>query len=314
MSEEKWVKAFKGFNHDMTCGLDGENRIQYEGGKSYEKMDMQSYFYAHKTPLDTFGYVTPASLVVCYIVKLSGVNEEKCGNKEIRGTKIRIGTQLGIADLVKSQIEYVEKCCTNKNNADVGKPATAGDRGTVTAGDYGVATSGDRGISTSGYSGIATAKNNGTATAGDYGVATVGCYGVAAAGNRGVATAGDSGIAFVNDEGIATAGYGGVAITGNYGVATAGRLGAVTSGYHGTATSRGSVTVGAKGVGTVRGNNVKIRGGLGALLVAAEENQDSYDIDTWATAVVDGENIKPDTWYCVKNGKFVEAQENENWR
>ena len=62
------------------------------------------------------------------------------------------------------------------------------------------------------------------------------------------------------------------------------------------------------GVGTVRGNNVKIRGGMGALLVAAEENPDNYNIMTWDLAVVDGEKIKPDTWYCVKDGKFVEVE------
>ena len=30
-------------------------------------------------------------------------------------------------------------------------------------------------------------------------------------------------------------------------------------------------------------------------------------VDTWAAVVVEGENIKPDTWYTVKDGKFVEA-------
>ena len=90
--------------------------------------------------------------------------------------------------------------------------------------------------------------------------------------------------------------------------ATAGDSGAATAGDYGAATSRGSVVVGENGVGTVRGNGVKIKGGLGAILTCAVEKEDSYDIETWAVAVVDGENIKADTWYTVKDGKFVECE------
>jgi len=53
---------------------------------------------------------------------------------------------------------------------------------------------------------------------------------------------------------------------------------------------------------------VKIKGGMGAILTCAVEKEDSYDIETWAVAVVDGENIKADTWYTVKDGKFVECE------
>ena len=98
------------------------------------------------------------------------------------------------------------------------------------------------------------------------------------------------------------------ATAGDSGAATAGNSGAATAGNYGAATSRGSVIVGKNGVGTVRGNGVKIKGGMGAILTCAVEKEDSYDIETWAVAVVDGENIKADTWYTVKDGKFVECE------
>ena len=98
------------------------------------------------------------------------------------------------------------------------------------------------------------------------------------------------------------------ATAGDSGAATAGDSGAATAGNYGAATSRGSVIVGKNGVGTVRGNGVKIKGGMGAILTCAVEKEDSYDIETWAVAVVDGENIKADTWYTVKDGKFVECE------
>ena len=90
--------------------------------------------------------------------------------------------------------------------------------------------------------------------------------------------------------------------------ATAGDCGAATAGDHGAATSRGSVTVGVNGAGLVRGNGVKIRGGLGAILVIAEEEENSYDLAHWKAVVVDGETVKADTWYKLMNGELVEAE------
>ena len=97
------------------------------------------------------------------------------------------------------------------------------------------------------------------------------------------------------------------ATAGDSGAATAGNCGAATAGYSGAATSRGSVSVGKNGVGTARGEGAKIKGDLGALLVCAIESERSYDVVTWAAAIVDGEKIKPDTWYTVENGDFVEV-------
>ena len=107
----------------------------------------------------------------------------------------------------------------------------------------------------------------------------------------------------------ATAGDSGAATAGNYGAATAGDSGAATAGNRGAATSRGSVAVGKNGVATVRGNNIKAKGGLGAIITIVVEQDDNYDIKEWKTLVVDGETIKEDTWYTLKDGEFVEVTE-----
>ena len=67
------------------------------------------------------------------------------------------------------------------------------------------------------------------------------------------------------------------------------------------------MNVGANGCGLVRGNNVKIKGGLGAVLVICEENKDDFDIKDWLAVVVDGVNIKPDTWYTLQDGELKEV-------
>ena len=134
----------------------------------------------------------------------------------------------------------------------------------------------------------------------DQKAATAGDSGAATAGYRGAATAGDSGAATAGDSGAATAGA--------YGAATAGYRGAATAGDRGAATAKGSVSVGKDGCGLVRGNDVKIKGGLGAVLVICEENADNWDIKEWLAFVVDGEDIKADTWYKLVDGKLVEAE------
>ena len=110
------------------------------------------------------------------------------------------------------------------------------------------------------------------------------------------------------DQKAATAGDSGAATAGDSGAATAGYRGAATAGAYGAATAKGSVSVGKNGCGLVRGNDVKIKGGLGAVLVICEENADNWDIKEWKAFVVDGTDIRADTWYKLVDGKLVEAE------
>ena len=121
----------------------------------------------------------------------------------------------------------------------------------------------------------------------------------ATAGYRGAATAGNYGAATAGDSGAATA--------GNYGAATAGNYGAATAGDYGAATARGKASTGSNGLSVARGNNVQVKGGIGAILVIAEEGEDTYDIVDWKAVLVDGEVVKADTWYRLENGELVEV-------
>ena len=119
--------------------------------------------------------------------------------------------------------------------------------------------------------------------------------------DRGAATAGEYGAATAGEYGAATAGYGGAA--------TAGDRGAATAGEYGAATSRGKSATGDYGLSVARGNGVKVKGGLNAVLVIAEESIWDCEIKDWKAVVVDGEKIKADTWYKLENGELVEVKE-----
>ena len=81
-----------------------------------------------------------------------------------------------------------------------------------------------------------------------------------------------------------------------------------TAGDSGAATSRGSSAVGQNGIACARGNGCRVKGGLGAVLVIAEENSGDYNIAAWKAVVVDGKTIKADTWYKLKDGELVEEK------
>ena len=334
------MKAFKGFNKDLTC-----RGFQYKVGETYEEEKAElcyTGFHVCESPVACLQHYRPATSVY-HEVELEKVSNERDTDTKRVGKKITIGAEIGIPEICRLTFEYVKEHCTNENSAEVGKPATAGEYGAATAGEYGAATAGEygaatagnngaakagnagaatagnRGAAMAGYAGAATAGYAGAATAGEYGAATAGEYGAATAGDRGAATAGEYGAATAGYAGAAMAGYAGAATAGNHGAATAGEYGAATAGYagtatagnHGAATSRGKSATGVKGLSVARGNDVRVKGGLGAVLVIAEENKNDCSVKEFATAIVDGKDIKADTWYKLENGKLVEADESK---
>ena len=117
---------------------------------------------------------------------------------------------------------------------------------------------------------ISKAKNSSNNNAGNYGAANAGDYGAANAGYRGAANAGDYGAAIVRAEGQA--------IVGNCGIAIA------------------------------FGNGAKAKGKKGALLVLAETDEKGY-IKNRRALIVDGEKIKEDTFYTLKNNRLVQEED-----
>ena len=277
---EQKIKAYKAFDKDLSC-----RGFKYKVGKEYEETGdikaCEKGFHACPYPLDVFGYYAPAGSRFCEVEQSGKIDDSE--SDKVCSSKIRIGAELDIRGLVKAAVSYVKERCTNEYNAELGKPAMTGDRGVATAGDRGAATAG----------------NCGVATAGDRGAATAGYRGVAMAGYRGVATAGYRGVATAGYRGVATAGYRGVAMAGYRGVAMAGDRGA--------ATARGKASTGYNGLSVARGKNVQVKGGIGAILVIAEERDDTYDIVDWKAVAVDGEVVKADTWYRLENGELVEV-------
>ena len=112
------------------------------------------------------------------------------------------------------------------------------------------------------------------------------------------------------DLGAASAtGYlGAASATGNRGAASAtGNLGAASAtGDQGAASATGKA-----GVALAAGCECKAMGALGCAICCVERGEwdgNTYPIIAVKAAIVDGETIKPDTWYRLENGEFVEVE------
>ena len=99
--------------------------------------------------------------------------------------------------------------------------------------------------------------------------------------------------------------------TGNRSAATnTGDCSAATNtGYQSAAEVSGKDSVAA-----VFGYEGRAKGALGCAIVVAERgdwNGETYPLIGIKAAIVDGETIKPDVWYTLKGGEFVEVKEED---
>ncbi len=263
------MKSYKGFNKDMTC-----RGFQYEEGKTYEvptAIVCSAGFHSCEYPLDCLTYYTPTSSVY-HEVEADGEISKTNEDTKLASTKIKIGAELSIAGLVKASIEYTSKRIKEKartNEGNKGASSATGYKGASSA---------------TGYKGASSAT-------GDYGASS-------ATGYKGASSA--------------TGDYGASSATGYCGASSA-------TGYKGASSSDN-----ATAVAVAWGPYSKAKGLIGSYLVLADweyngdtENTEWYKtnagIDSWTfkgakMVRVDGETIKENTWYTIKNGEVSEAE------
>ena len=129
--------------------------------------------------------------------------------------------------------------------------------------------------------------------------------------NENYATGYQGAASATRDWGAASAtGYQGAAsATGDFGAASAtGDWGAASAtGYQGAASATGK-----SGVALAAGVDCKAKGALGCAICCVERGEwdgETYPIIAIKAAIVDGDSIKPDTWYMLQNGEFTEVRE-----
>ena len=277
------MKCFKGFDKNLKC-----RDFQYEIGKEYteETADICNCgFHACEFPMDVFGYYPPSDSRYCE-VELEENGQKSSDDSKRVGKKISVKAEIGIAGIIKAGVEYIKEQVDWED-----------DKATNTGYQSAATNTGYRSAATNtGYQSAAT--NTGYQSAatntGDRSAATNTGY-RSAATNTGYQSA------------ATNTGYQSAATnTGDYSAATntGDRSAATNTGYQSAA-----IVEGKESIALATGIESKAKGKIGCFIVLAEwkEINNEYHIVDVKSAKVDGENIKEDTFYMLKDGKFVEV-------
>ena len=325
------MKAYKGFDKDLKC-----KDFQYEIGKTYEEPTAElceKGFHACEMPLDVFSYYAPGNMSRYCEVDLEEVSGEKSSDTKRCGKKIAVKAEIGITGLVKAAVDFVMENIKDENKeANTGNGSASTNTGfrsastntgnysastntgnysaSTNTGDYSASTNtGDYSASTNtgfrsastntGDYSASTNTDNGSASTntGDYSASTN-------TGNYSASTNTGNGSASTN-----TGDYSASTNTGNYSAST-------NTGFRSASTNTGDYSKadvsGKESVAAALGIESKAKGVLGCWLVLAEwakdENHNWHRKDVQCFKV-DGESIKPDTWYTLKDGRPVEVDE-----
>ena len=276
------MKAYKGFNKDMTC-----RGFQYEEGKTYktDKAEIcEAGFHACEDPLDCFGYYAPGQSVY-HEVEIEDNGQRNTDDTKVVGKKIKIGAKIGVPQIAQLHIEYVKSKIedTKTNTGDYSAATNTGDRSAATnTGNYSAATN-------TGYYSAATNTGNYSAATN-----TGDCSAATNTGDRSAATNTGYRSAATNtgDRSAATN-------TGSYSAAT-------NTGYCSTATVEGK-----NSVAIATGYKSKVKSTVIGSAIVVVERDDNYNLVAIQSAIVDGVTIKVDTWYTCENGKLVEVKDDE---
>jgi len=308
---KKVITSYKAFDKNMQC-----RGFQYEVGKEYE-MDGEIKccnrgFHACKSPIEVWNYYDMLNSRYAE-VEQSGKIEKEENSTKVCSSHIKIKAELKLADIINIGVEWLKDITSpSKVKAD-GVLNDNGDRRKQigSSGDYAkIGSSGDYAkIGSSGNSAQIGSSGNYAqiGSSGDY--AQIGSSGnyaqIGSSGNY--AKIGSSG----NYAQIGSSGdYAKIGSSGDYA-----KIG--SSGDYAKIGSSGDYaqidSTGEDSVIMCAGNSSRAKAKVGSWITLAEwkwSDEKKRDVPVYVkTEYVDGENIKADTWYQLKNRKFVEVTE-----
>ena len=281
------VKAYKGFNKDMTC-----RGFQYQEGKEYETENASlcnEGFHACLNPLDCFRYYSPGEGSVYHEVEIDD-NGERGDDSKIVGSKIKIGAELDVAKICKLHFEFVKNRTIQNKDGEDWSSLAAQDWSSLAAQDCSSLAAQDRSsLAAQDWSSLA-ARNSSSLAAQDW-------SSLAARNSSSLAAQDRSSLAAQDRSSLAAQDCSSLAAQDCSSLA---------------AQDRSSLAAGKSSV--LACFNGKCRAGLNSLIAIANRkwNGDDYEVTDFKAGIVDGKKIKADTWYELVNGEFVEVNDDES--
>ena len=308
---ENVITSYKGFDKNMKC-----RGFQYEVGKEYE-MDGEvkccnQGFHACKSPMEVWDYYDMLDSRYAE-VEQSGKIDAGENSTKVCSSRIKIKAELKLADIINIGVEWLK---------DITSPSKVKADGVLN--DNG---NRRKQIGSSGYSAQIGSSGNYAQIGSSGNYAQIGSSGYSAKiGSSGdyakIGSSGDS--AQIGSSGN----YAKIGSSGNYAkIGSSGDYAKIgSSGYSAQIGSSGDYAqIGSSGnyakidstgedsVIMCAGNSSRAKAKVGSWITLAEwkwSDEKKRDVPVCVkTEYVDGDNIKADTWYQLKNRKFVEVTE-----
>ena len=335
---EKVIKSYKGFDKNMQC-----RGFQYEVGKEYE-MDGEIKccnrgFHACKSPLEVWDYYDMLNSRFAEVEQSGKIDEEEKSTK-VCSSHIKIKAELKLADIINIGVEWLKDITSpskvktdgalNDNGDRKKQIGSSGDSAKIgSSGDSAkIGSSGDSAkIGSSGYSAKIGSSGDSAKIGSSGDSAQIGSSGDSAQ----IGSSGDYAQIGSSGDSAQIGSSGDYAKIGSSGDSA--QIG--SSGYSAKIGSSGdSAQIGSSGdyakIGS-SGDYAKIdsTGDDSVIMCAGHKSKAKAKVGSWITLTewkwsdekerdvpvcvkteyVDGENIKADTWYQLKKGKFVEVNE-----
>ena len=344
---ENVITSYKGFDKNMKCrGFQYEVGKEYE--MDGEIKCCNRGFHACKSPLEVWDYYDILNSRYAEVEQSGKIDEEENSTK-VCSSRIKIKAELKLADFINIGVEWLKDITSpskvkatgelNDNGGDSAKIGSSGDSAQIgssgdsakigSSGDYAqIGSSGDSAkIGSSGDSAQIGSSGDYAkiGSSGDYAQigssgdsAQIGSSGDSAKiGSSGdyaqIGSSGDSAQIGSSGDSAQIGSSGDYAQIGSSGDSA--QIG--SSGDYAKIGSSGDYakidSTGDDSVIMCAGNNSKAKAKLGSWITLAEwewSDEKKRNVPVCVkTEYVDGENIKADTWYQLKNGKFVEVDE-----
>ena len=338
------IKAYKGFNKDMTC-----RGFHFKEGESYEEPEArlcESGFHACLNPLDCINYYFPSTSEF-HEVWLDELSDEREFDTKVCAKKIKIGDMLDVHGLCKAHFEFVKsntsntKIDGNESYVSVGDEShvSTGNKSSISTGAYSRISSGS-GSSVSGGTAstvsvgkessvmclsksLVSAGDKSSVSSGSASSVSVGVRSLVSVDDASYVSAGDGSfvsagsVSYIStgwnssvstgDYSLVSAGIGSIVSAGSRSYVSAGYGASVSVGDESSVSCNGKAISGNNSLIALRGSKCKAKGGIGTVILIANEHANSYNIAEWKAGVIDGKTLKPDTWYKLENGEFVEC-------
>ena len=290
---ENLITSYKAFDKNMKC-----RGFQYEVGKEYE-MDGEIKccnrgFHACKSPIEVWDYYDMLNSRFAEVEQSGKIDKEEKSTK-VCSSHIKIKAELKLADIINVGVEWLKDITSPSKIKTDGVLNDNGDRNKkIGSSDYSaqIASSGD-------YAQIGSLGDYAKiGSLGDY--AQIGSSG----GSAQIGSLGD--YAHIGSSGDSAQ----IGSSGDY--AKIGSSG--DSSQIGSSGNYAKIdSTGEDSVIMCAGNSSKAKAKVGSWITLAEwewsDEKERHVPVCVKTEYVDGENIKADTWYQLRNGKFVEVNE-----